>query len=117
MTKKSEQPPPFVVNGQYEDEEWREIAANPERPKKVEARYKAGPRVHPYGPDAYLDQTVDGVQRWFESRDARDKYVRTHEADKPQRAEPSPVESPPEQVRAQQVGIDATARARGKART
>lgn len=84
---------PFITDGAYEDEEWRRLAADPEyraqgRPNTREARqrqYEAGPRRHPYGPDAHLDEYLgaDGqvARRWFPSREARDRYVNQFEAD------------------------------------
>lgn len=114
-----QQLPPFVVDGEYEDHEWREIAADPEkRTRRTDARFRAGPLVHPYGPNAYLDEKTVGdgtVRRWFPSREERDVYVNTHEAGESQRAEPSPTEGGPEHARASRRGIDSTPR--DKART
>jgi hypothetical protein len=67
--------------GSYEDNEWRELAADPEARvgsnKKItdrrEARYAAGPLQHPFGPDAYRGE-VEGVEYWFENRDAFRQY-------------------------------------------
>src|SRR5213082_1316002 len=88
---------PFIADGSYEDEEWRKLAADPEfrsqwRPNTREMkrkRYESGPRRHPFGPEAFLDEHLgdDGqiVRRWFRSREARDQYVNEHEADQEQR--------------------------------
>jgi hypothetical protein len=114
-----QQLPPFVVDGEYEDHEWREIAADPEKQtKRNQPRYVAGPLQHPYGKSAYLDEKPVGdevIRRWFPSREERDKYVNTHEAGEPQLAEPGAMENTPLQARAQRRGIEATPR--DKART
>jgi hypothetical protein len=63
-----QQLPPFVVDGEYEDHEWREIAADPEKQtKRNQPRYVAGPLQHPYGKSAYLDEKPVGdevIRRW-----------------------------------------------------
>jgi hypothetical protein len=103
---------PFVLDGTYEDHEWRELAADPEfrakgrgNTRKVkEDRYRAGPRAHPYGPNAYLDEYTDEsgaiVRRWFQNREARDQFVHQNEPDEEQlrtRQKPAASEGNPAQ--------------------
>lgn len=103
---------PFIIDGTHEDEEWRRLAADPDyrqqgRPNTRELKlrqYEAGPRRHPYGNDAFLDESLgeDGrvVRRWFPSREARDQYVNQYEAEQePRRSreKPSATEGHPAQ--------------------
>jgi hypothetical protein len=114
MAKKDKESlPAFVVDGEYEDHEWREIAASPEgkRTTAQARRFKEGPRLHPYGPNAYRDEADDGSVRWFADRDARNAYVNTNEADtEARRMRASPTEGGPEQDRATRKGLESAER-------
>jgi hypothetical protein len=47
--------PPYVVAGEWKDTEWHALASDAARPKSEAElrRIIAGPRRHPYGPEAY----------------------------------------------------------------
>jgi hypothetical protein len=88
MPKSTQALPPFVVDGEFEDTEWRDAAATiaPMRKKGERRVYDAGPRRHPYGASAYRDVKQDGTARWFESKQARDEYVNQNEPEEASRA-------------------------------
>lgn len=118
MTNKTEAPA-FVVDGEFEDHEWREAAATPEAKRtKAQARtVAAGPRSHPYGPDAHLDTARDGTKRWFPDRRARATYVQTHEPEEEaaRTDRPGAAESvSEEQARATRTGLESEQRVQGR---
>jgi hypothetical protein len=106
--------PAFVIDGSFEDHEWRVAAAKkaPDR-SKAEARiYQAGPRLHPYGSKAVKHSGSDGTARWFPDPDGRDQWVRTHEHPKATAAESPAVAAASEgnakQAAAEKAGREAT---------
>jgi hypothetical protein len=120
MAKKAAQElPQFVVEGEFEDHEWREIAATKEEERTpAQKRHLASqphPRLHPYGQNAYRDEAADGTVRWFADRDARDRYVNQNEAAaEGNRSSPSPTEAGPRQAAAQKKGLASEERVQGR---
>ena len=93
--------PPFVIDGAHEDPAWREAASTPaDKRNKQQTKLAAqSPARHPYGAQAVFDERSDGQRRWFPSQEARDQYVNQHEADFPQRPEPSALHAAPQQAK------------------
>ncbi len=108
MAKKQEQLPEFVVDGEFEDHAWREVAAKQRRTDAEEKMVKAGPRLHPFGPAAYRDEADDGSVRWFADKQSAQKWRTSNEPEKEatRRATPSPTEGGPEQAAATRKGIE-----------
>jgi len=71
--------PEFVVDGEYEDHEWRAAAAKkaPRRSRVETLIYEKGPRRHPYPIDKA--HKVPGSDReparWFPNREAGEKWA------------------------------------------
>jgi hypothetical protein len=96
--------PEFVIDGAYEDHDWREAAANTgKRTKAQERLVVAGPARHPYSSQAYRDEgeAADGVVRWFPSREDRDRWYNVNAAGRTAPPpEPGAFEGGTEQVKA-----------------
>jgi hypothetical protein len=100
--KNNETSTAYVIDGQYGDEEWREIAATSEgeRTKKEQARYLAGPKAHPFGADAFQaeSEVSPGVfeTRWYENREAYDRHTAMEgkvSAPEPSASNPAPLQA------------------------
>jgi hypothetical protein len=65
--------PPYIVVGEWKDEEWLALSRTVNRGLTREelARVIAGPRRHPYGPEAY-QVMMDGETVVYPSREAAD---------------------------------------------
>jgi hypothetical protein len=102
--------PEFVIDGSYEDEDWREAASNSgKRTKAQERLIAAGPARHPYSSTAYRDEgeAADGVVRWFPSREARDRWYNVNAAGRvAPPPEPGALEGGTEQVKADRRGAE-----------
>lgn len=107
MTDKAKGPklPEFVLDGTYEDTEWRNaVAKKAEQRNKREAQLaREAPARHPYGANAYRDVDVQGTARWFPDKESADKYAEQHGL---RRKQVAPSEGPAEDVKAQEVGLE-----------
>jgi hypothetical protein len=95
MPKNEPQPPEFVLDGTFEDHDWRNAASKPEsaRTKNEQRTFENGPRSHPYSSTAYLDKGENGEMRWFPNKEAAQVWKNQHEA---KRTSPKPEASPAE---------------------
>jgi hypothetical protein len=105
--------PAYVIEGQFQDHDWRAIAAKPNRTEAEELVFKAGPREHPWGVHAHREKQDDGTTFIFPSRAAHKawsppKEARTDASDGDQ-AVPAAIESDQQ--------LQAKAGAKGKAET
>lgn len=97
----------FVVEGEYEDHEWRAAAAKPVRSEAEQRRFEAGPREHPFGQHAVRHKREDGAVLIFPNRDAKDAFLGEQESDaKPKRPKrkDTPAEPRSEPVAADTAG-------------
>jgi len=69
--------PEFVVDGQWDDKEWRDIAARPSSTWTEQEAYiwAGGPRPHPWGHAAFMSARPDGKQVAFPNEAAHDKHM------------------------------------------
>lgn len=102
--------PEFVIDGAYEDHDWREAASNTgKRTKAQERLVVAGPARHPFSANAYRDEgeAADGVVRWFPSREDRDRWYNVNAAGRTSPPpEPGAFEGGTEQVKADRKGAE-----------
>jgi len=111
MAKSNEpQPPEFVLDGTFEDHEWRSAASKPadSRTKAEQPTYEAGPRSHPYSSVAVLDIGQNGERRWFPNGEAAQVWKQTHETPRTgPKASASASEQNQLQAEAEKVGREA----------
>lgn len=64
-------PQPYVVSGEWRDPEWVELASDPRRVLTFDETRKliAGPRLHPFGPEA-VTVMRDGAVLIYPNREA-----------------------------------------------
>lgn len=69
--------PEFVVDGTWDDKEWRDIAAKPSSARSEAEIYvwAGGPRPHPWGRAAHMTKRQDGTAVVFPSKPAYEAYV------------------------------------------
>lgn len=81
MPKNQVEPPEFVLDGTFEDTEWRNAAAKPEgqRTKNEQRVFEAGPRSHPFSSTAVMDVGDNGERRWFPSPTDAQTWKQQHE--------------------------------------
>ena len=80
--KNEPQGPEFVVDGTFEDTEWRTAASKPksQRTEAEQRTFEAGPRSHPYSSIAVLDTGDNGEKRWFPNAEAAQTWKQRFEA-------------------------------------
>lgn len=67
--------PAFVVDGEYDDAEWRAVASGQVRPEDRTAIILAGPRRHPFNPFTAYEIEADGRRLIFPTKEAADAYA------------------------------------------
>lgn len=69
--------PAFIVSDQWDDAEWRGIAARHPSTWTEAEKYiwAGGPRPHPWGRAAFIAQRPDGAKVTFPNKDAHDKHM------------------------------------------
>ena len=72
--------PAFIVEGEWDDAEWRRVASRPYDLTEAEKYlYVGGPRPHPWGVNAYTGKLPDGRRVIFPSKNAHDAYQASDE--------------------------------------
>ena len=71
--------PEFIVPGQWDDAEWRAVAAKPagQRTEHEQYIWAGGPRPHPWGRAAFMGTLPGGAQAAFPSKAAFNAYQAT----------------------------------------
>lgn len=70
--------PEFIVDGAWDDKEWRDVAAKPSHLWTPAEKYlwAGGPRPHPWGRASYSAARPDGTKVTFPSKDAHDQHMK-----------------------------------------